>query len=211
MEAPWAKIEQCVRGHVFCAEAAPDTGDSCSARIRASVRNGSSTTAKCPLCRVELASSEANAIRGLSAEQSIAALPWVCRHCKLPNPSTHEISCVKAPIKCVGSDCGCKWEGTKDELAAHEGACVWGEAWLSYIVTPCILLARRFLLSTPTNHTQLTHESAHIFLLWLARTKASQKKIRAPPETCPLERGAHGGVTLRTDYLTAYHASSRIY
>ena len=69
------------RGHLLCAEAGPDQApgeDACATRVR----GGGGASPRCPMCRIALPPAE-NAIRALSAEQSIAALPWVCRHCCL--------------------------------------------------------------------------------------------------------------------------------
>ena len=61
------------RGHLLCAQAGPEQApgeDACATRVR-----GADGGATCPMCRIALPPA-ANAIRALSAEQGIAALPW---------------------------------------------------------------------------------------------------------------------------------------
>lgn len=76
LEPPWGQIEQCSRGHIFCAEAGPEAGDACANRIR---KSAGAYTAKCPLCRVNLPSAT-DAIRGRALRHvltvSILAASW---------------------------------------------------------------------------------------------------------------------------------------
>ena len=135
VEAPWARIEQCSNGHLMCAEVeggGPDLilnrdggaerqEQSCASQVRA-VRGP-----KCPVCRQGLTG---NAIRGLSAEQSIAVLPARCRHChgsvSRGSLRAHEVACPRAPLRCAAE--GCRWTGLRDEKDTHEAMCVWGRA-----------------------------------------------------------------------------------
>ena len=77
LDAPFGRIEQCAHGHLMCAEDDPqsrniydDEHGPCATRVRAAAGG-----ARCPMCRIALPPL-ANAIRALSAEQGIAALPW---------------------------------------------------------------------------------------------------------------------------------------
>jgi hypothetical protein len=84
LDAPFGRIEQCSQGHLLCAEATASHDDAggpeshadehqpCATRIRRRSAHGGAT---CPMCRIALPPAE-NAIRALSAEQGIAALPW---------------------------------------------------------------------------------------------------------------------------------------
>jgi len=111
-------------GHLMCAEAGPEGGDACSARVRN--LPGAST---CPTCRAVLARAP---IRVISAEQSIAALPAACRHCAAASTRGevlgHEAQCPRAPAQCAAGPDGCRWEGPAGEREAHEATCVWGRA-----------------------------------------------------------------------------------
>lgn len=131
-EAPWGRIEQCCDGHLLCAEAepAPGGGDgdgeqqlqSCVQHVRA-VRGP-----KCPTCRVGL---HRVAIRALCAEQTIAALPSLCRHCQTSVPRrevpSHEAECPRAPVTCAAGGGGCRWTGPTEEQDP-QATCAWGEA-----------------------------------------------------------------------------------
>ena len=134
VEAPWGRIEQCSNGHLMCAEVeggGPDLilnrdggaerqEQSCASQVRA-VRGP-----KCPVCRQGLTG---NAIRGLSAEQSIAVLPARCRHChgsvSRGSLRAHEVACPRAPLRCAAE--GCRWTSRRDEKDTHEATCVWGK------------------------------------------------------------------------------------
>lgn len=122
----------------MCAEAEPAPGGghgdgevrqrSCAQKVREAER-----VPRCPTCRVILAKNVVRAIRALSAEQSIAALPSLCRYCKTNVPrdglQSHEAACPRAPELCAaGGDGGCRWTGPRGERDAHEATCVRGRA-----------------------------------------------------------------------------------
>jgi len=111
-------------GHLMCAEAGAEGGDACSTQVR-SVRTG----AKCPVCRQAL---PRDPIRGLTAEQTIAALPATCRHCDAGTTRGevlgHETQCPRAPARCAAGADGCGWEGAAGEREAHEATCMRGRA-----------------------------------------------------------------------------------
>ena len=113
-EALLGRIEQCSNGHLMCAEAEIEGPDlilnrdggterqeqACASQVRA-VRGP-----KCPVCRQGLTD---NAIRGLSAEHSIAVLPARCRHChggvSRGSLRAHQAACFRAPVRCVAEGC----------------------------------------------------------------------------------------------------------
>ena len=125
LDAPCGRVEQCANGHILCAEAGDD---SCLATMREHAR-GQGTTPTCPECRCPLPE---DLQRCLSAEQTIAALPAVCRHCAAASTrgevTGHEAQCPRAPAKCAAGPDGCHWEGLAREREAHEATCMRGRA-----------------------------------------------------------------------------------
>jgi hypothetical protein len=123
MEAPAGRIEQCTNGHLLCAEAGEGDDSSCASRVR------KDRGPKCPVCRHGLPE---NAIRALSAEQSILALPATCRHCSSSMTrevlGMHEAACPRACVACTAEDGGCRWTGVREERDAHEDSCIRGTA-----------------------------------------------------------------------------------
>ena len=159
VEAPWGRIEQCSNGHLMCAEVeggGPDLilnrdggaerqEQSCASQVRA-VRGP-----KCPVCRQGLTG---NAIRGLSAEQSIAVLPARCRHChgsvSRGSLRAHEVACPRAPLRCAAE--GCRWTGLRDEKDTHEATCVWGKVEVPSRVRTNTCMHRYLMTHVPVHH-----------------------------------------------------------
>ena len=159
-ETPWGRIEQCSNGHLMCAEAEGGGRDlnlnrdggagrqeqaSCASQVRA-VRGS-----KCPVCRQGLTN---NAIRGLSAEQSIAVSPARCRHChgSLSRGSlrAHEAACPRAPVRCAAE--GCRWTGLREVRDAHETMCAWGKVAVPPRVRTNTCMHRYLMSHAPMHH-----------------------------------------------------------
>jgi hypothetical protein len=113
-DAPCGRIEQCENGHLLCAEAEIGVGEACSVQVR-------SVGGRCPVCLRGMASMP---IRAISAEQSIAALPAMCRHCDAASTRgevlAHVAQCPRSPAQCAAAAAeGCRGEGLTGTREAH--------------------------------------------------------------------------------------------
>mmetsp|Transcript_12318 Transcript_12318/g.29843 ORF Transcript_12318/g.29843 Transcript_12318/m.29843 type:complete len:297 (-) Transcript_12318:289-1179(-) len=122
---PWGRIEQCTNGHLLCAHAGVEP-PSCVSKLRAQALVDREHP-KCPTCRTELVDTPS---RALTAEQTIAALPVICCHCKnsMQRGSLidHQGVCPRAPVVCAAKDDGgCGWEGPRANQVEHEKTCVY--------------------------------------------------------------------------------------
>jgi len=149
MEAPAGRIEQCTNGHLLCAEAGEGDDSSCASRVR------KDRGPKCPVCRHGLPEI---AIRALSAEQTILALPATCRQFSSSMTremlGVHEAACPRAPVACAAEDGGCRWTGVREERDAHEDSCIRGKVRAPSVRTHvhvCTPITSVYLTTTAIN------------------------------------------------------------
>jgi len=142
----------------LCSEAGDGDGTSCASRVRA-VRGP-----KCPVCRQGLPSAP---IRVLSAEQTIAALPCICRHCssgmQRGSLRAHEEVCPRAPVLCAAEDGGCRWTGPRAEQEAHEATCMWGRAEAPGVRTRAYGLATMPVTYSSLQFCKLASSNSNLF------------------------------------------------
>ena len=119
LDAPPNNVQQCRNGHLICGE---EGGCLSLLRSRA-ITEGKEP--QCPACRTPLPEEIS---RCLSAEQSIALLPAICRHCTEKTTRgalvAHEMSCPSAPdVACAAQADGCTWKGRESDRVTHEVEC----------------------------------------------------------------------------------------